>query len=130
MDYIVPTSVVDFSPGSDPVFAALKTVRDARELHSQGLRNVDEALLSSRNSSTQSMIAWDLYRLQDLEAEEATAALALLMAERMVLNTAPTSLAGCIAVLHFLQAYLKNEPDIAQTVNAIGNVAAPLSTAA
>ena len=130
MDYIEPDFSVDFSPGSDPVFAALKTVRDAREVHSQGLRNLDEALLSSRNSSTKSAIAWDLYRLTDLEVEEAQAASALRMAERMVLHTAPTSLAESIAIPRFLQQYLKAEPDIAQTVNAIGNVAAVLSTIA
>ena len=130
MDYIEPDFSIDFSPGSDPVFAALKTVRDARELHSQGLRNLDEALLSSSNSSTKAAIAWDLYRLQDLEVEEAKAASALQMAERIVLHTAPTSLVGSIAVLLFLQQYLKAEPDIPQTVNAIGNVTTVLSTIA
>lgn len=120
----------DLEPDPDTIFAALGVLREAREAHSQGLRNLDEALLSSRNPTTKAMIAWDLYRLEDLEAEEAKDASALLYAEKALLNTPPTTLAGSIAVLIFLQAYLKAEPDIALAGQGVAHVTAALSAIA
>jgi hypothetical protein len=114
----------------DPTLAALGVLRQARGAYSEGLRNLDEALLSSQNPANKALLAWDLYRLQDLEAEEAKAASALLDAEKAVLNTPPTTLAGSIAVLNFLHDYLKGEPDIALAARGVAHVTAALSAIA
>ncbi len=114
----------------DPIFAALSLLRHAQGAHSEGLRNLDQALLASRHPATKAMIAWDLYRLPDLEADEAMAASALLEAEKAVLNTPPTTLAGSIAALIFLQDYLKAEPDIPLAAQGVAHVTAALSTIA
>ena len=114
----------------DPIFAALGVLHQALGAHSEGLRKLDEALLASRNPTTQAMIAWDLYRLQDLEAEEAKAASALLYAEKALLNTPPTTLSGSIEVLIFLQAYLKADPDITLVAQGVAHVTAALSAIA
>lgn len=123
-------SVVDLEPGPDPIFAALGVLREAQEAHSRGVRDLEEALLSSRNPATKAMIAWNLHRLQDLEAEEAKAASALLDAEKALLNTPPTTAAGSIAVLIFLQDYLKAEPDLGLAVKGVAHVTAVLSAIA
>jgi hypothetical protein len=100
------------------------------QAHAARLRNLDDAVLSSRNAATKAMIAWDLYRLQDLEVAQVQAASALLDAEATCLTLPPTTLAGSIAVLMFLKDYLKAEPDLSLAVIGVGNVAAMLSTVA
>ena len=46
----------------DPTLAALGVLRQARGAYSEGLRNLDAALLSSQNPANKALLAWDLYR--------------------------------------------------------------------
>jgi len=114
--------------GADPIFEALNSLRRAREAHAAAARELDGALIFSGDALSKAMIAWRLYRLADLEAAEAEAAEALLEAENVVLKTPPTTVAGSVAMLAFLQSYLGAEPDLGLAITAIGHVAAALAS--
>ena len=119
---------VGLEAGADPIFEALHTFRGAQEVHAAAARELGGALIFSGETLTKAMIAWRLYQLADLEAAEAEAAEALREAEKAVLKTAPTTAAGCVAMLAFLQSYLGAEPDMGLVSTAIGHVAAILKS--
>ena len=114
------------SEGPDPVFEALGAHREARDAHSITLKALDGAVILSLEGADKADIAWQLYRIPDLEAAEAEASRAMLEAERAVLKTRPTTGAGCEALLGFLQSYLGDDPQIALAIEAIGHVVAAL----
>jgi hypothetical protein len=107
---------------------ALGVLREAREAHSICLKELDGAVICFREVANKAEIAWRLYRISDLEAAEADASRALLEAEKTVLKTRPSTVAGCEALLGFLQSYLNDDPEIALAIDAIGYVAAALKT--
>jgi len=111
---------------SDAVFEALRALDIAREAHVAALRDLSGAITLSGEVATAAMIAWQLYRLVDLEAVEVEAAAALRDAEMAVLMAHPTTLAGSNAILAFLQSYLVEGPDIGLAIHAIGDVAETL----
>ena len=113
--------------GADPIFEELTTHRGAQEAHAAAVRELDGALIFSGEALTKAMIAWRLYLLADLKAAEAEAAEALHEAEKAVLKTSPTTVAGSVAMLAFLQSYLGAEPDLGLAITAIGHVAAALA---
>lgn len=98
------------------------------EAHGAASRTLEEAIRLSRDGANKAMAAWHLYRVPDLEMDEARTASALLLAERAFLDTGPTSLLGSIAVLNVLQDYLLAEPDVGLAVRSLAHVEALLST--
>jgi hypothetical protein len=114
----------------EQTFEALGAHREAREVHSIALKELDCVAILLREVANKADIAWHLYRVSDLEAAEAEASRALLEAERMVLKTRPTSVAGCDALLGFLQSYLGDDPEIGLVIEAIGHVAAAVKMCA
>ena len=112
--------------GPDPIFEALGAHHQARDAHFITLKELDGAVILSLEGADKAEIAWQLYRIPDLEAAEAEASRALLEAEKTVLKTRPTTLAGSEALLGFLQSYLGDDPEIALAIDAIGHVAAAL----
>jgi hypothetical protein len=119
---------VGLEAGADPIFEALITLRGAREAHVAAARELDGALVFTGDALTKAMIAWRLYQLADLKAAEAEAAQALHEAEKAVLTTSPTTVAGSLAMLVFLQSYLGAEPDMGLAITAIGHVATALAS--
>ena len=114
--------------GADPIFEALNSLRGAREAHAAAVRELDGALIFSGEALTKAMIAWRVYLLADLKAAEAEAAEALHEAKKAVLKTPPTTVAGSVAMLAFLQSYLGAEPDMGLAITAIGHVATALAS--
>jgi hypothetical protein len=49
-------------------------------------------------------------------------------AKKAVLKTPPTTVAGSVAMLAFLQSYLGAEPDMGLAITAIGHVATALAS--
>ena len=90
------------------------------------LKELDRAVILLREVSNEADIAWQQYRIYDLEAAETEAFRVLVEAEKTVLKTRPTTVAGCEALLDFLQSYLADDPQIALVIDAIGHVAAAL----
>ena len=119
---------VGLEAGADPIFDALNTLRGAREAHAAAARELDGTRIVSGEALSKAMIAWRLYQLADLEAAEAEAVEALHEAEKAVLKTSPTTVAGSVAMLAFLQSYLGAKPDLGLAITAIGHVAATLKT--
>ena len=111
---------------SDPVFEALGALQNARQVHAAAVREVEGAFFVPGQASTKAMIAWHLYRLPDLEAEEVASFAALHDAEKAVLNEHPSTLEGSIALLSFLQSYLADDPDLVLAIRGIGDVEAVL----
>lgn len=112
----------------DPTLIALEVLLQAMEAHGAASRTLEEAIRLSRDGSNKAMAAWHLYRVPDLEMDEARTASALLLAQRVFLDTAPTSLLGSIAVLNVLQDYLLAEPDVGLAARSLAHVEALLST--
>jgi len=119
---------VGLEAGADPIFEALNALRGAQEAQAVAARELDGALIFSGEALSKAMIAWRLYRLADLEAAEAEAAEALYEAETAALKTPPTTVAGSVAMLAFLQSYLGAEPDMGLAITAIGHVATALAS--
>ena len=113
--------------GADPIFEALNSLRGAQVAHAAAVRELEGALIVSGEALSKAMMAWRLYLLADLKAAEAEAAEALHEAENAALKTPPTTVAGSVAMLAFLQSYLGAEPDLGLAITAIGNVAATLA---
>ena len=111
---------------SDLIFEALGALREARDAHSISLKELDRAVILLREVSNEADIAWQQYRIYDLEAAETEASRVLVEAEKTVLKTRPSTVAGCEALLGFLQSYLADDPQIALVIDAIGHVAAAL----
>jgi len=127
--HIITVGNIDLSGAegrSNPIFDALGALREAVELHSISLKELDGAVICLSEVANKADIAWQLYRFPDLEAAEAEASRALLEAEKTVLKTRPITVAGCEALLEFLQSYLGDDPQIGLAINAIGHVAAVL----
>jgi len=111
---------------SDPVFAALGAIQNARQVDAAAVREVEGAFLPLGQATTKSVIAWHLYRLPDLEAAEVASFVALHDAEKAVLNAHPSTLEGSIALLCFLQYYLADDPDLGLAIRGIADVEAVL----
>ena len=111
---------------SDPVFAALGALQNARQAHAAAVLEVEGAFLSPGQATTKSVIAWHLYRLPDLEAAEVASFAALHDAEKAVLHEHPSTLEGGIALLSFLQSYLADDPDLGLAIRGIADVEAVL----
>ena len=111
---------------SDPIFEALGALREAREAHSLSLKELDGAVIFLHQVAKKADIDWQMYRIYDLEAAETEASRVLVEAEKTVLKTRPSTVAGCEALLGFLQSYLADDPQIALVIDAIGHVAAAL----
>ena len=128
MTSVVNGGLSELEAYSDPVFAALGAFCNAGQIHADALLELDGAFLARCEASTQAMIAWQLYRLPDLEAAEFAAHEVLHDAKKAVLNAHPSTLEGSIAVLCFLQSYLAEDPDLALAIRGIADVeAVPLS---
>ena len=119
---------VGLEAGADPIFEALNALRGAQDTHAAAAGGLKEALLFSGEALTNAMTSWRFYQLADLEAAEAEAAEALHEAEKAVLKTPPTTVAGSVAMLAFLQSYLGAEPDMVLAIIAIGHVATALAS--
>jgi len=129
--HIITVGKVDLSGHegrSDPIFEALGALREAQDAHSISLKELDDAVIFLHQLANNADVAWQMYRISDLEAAEAEASRLLLEAEKTVLKTRPTTVAGCEALLCFLQSYLGDDPQIALAIDAIGHVAAALNT--
>ena len=116
----------EFEAHSDPVFSALGAFRNAGQIHADALLELDGVFLARCEASTQAMIAWQLYRLPDIEAAEFAAHAVLHDAEKAVLNAHPSTLEGSIALLCFLQSYLADDPDLVLAIQGIADVEAVL----
>jgi hypothetical protein len=108
---------------TDPIFKAASAIESAGAAHAGALRVLDEAAALSGEPCSLAMIAWRLYLLVDLEAEEAAAAALLRAAEKTFLTASPATMAGGRAMLAFLQSYLDQDPEIPLAITAIANVA-------
>ena len=111
---------------SDPVLAAIGALHNALRVHADAVREVEGCFYPPRQAATRAMIAWDLYRLQDLEAAEVVSLAALHDSERAVLTAHPCPLEGSIAILSFLQSYLSDDPDLGLAIQGIAHVEAVL----
>lgn len=111
---------------SDPVFAALGALHNARQAHADAMRELEGCFFSTIKPATKAMLAWELYRLPDLEAAEVVSLEALHDAQRAVLNAHPSSLEGSIALLSFLQCYLSDDPDLGLAIQGIADIEAVL----
>ncbi len=126
MTSVVYGGLSELEANSDPVFAALGAFRNAGQIHATALLELDGAFLARCEPSTQAMIAWQLYRLPDIEAAEFAAHEVLHNAEKAVLNAHPSTLEGSIALLCFLQSYLADDPDLGLAIQGIADVEAVL----
>ena len=126
MTSVVYGGLSELEANSDPVFAALGAFRNAGQIHATALLELDGAFLARCEPSTQAMIAWQLYRLPDIEAAEFAAHEVLHDAEKAVLNAHPSTLEGSIAFLCFLQSYLSDDPDLGLAIQGIADVEAVL----
>ena len=111
---------------SDPIFEAFGALREAQDAYSISLKELDSAVIFLHQVANKADIAWQMYRISDLEFAEAEASRFLLEAEKTILKTRPTSVAGCLALLGFLQSYLGDDPEIGLAVDAISHVVAAL----
>lgn len=126
MTSVVNGGLSELEANSAPVFAALGAFRDAWQVHAAAVLELDGVFLARCEASTQAMIAWQLYRLPDIEAAEFAAHEVLHDAEKAVLNAHPSTLEGSIAFLCFLQSYLSDDPDLGLAIQGIADVEAVL----
>ena len=111
---------------SAPVFAAFGALHNARLFHADAMREVEECFFIPRQGATQAEIAWQLYKLPDLEAAEIASLASLHDAEKAVLIAHPSTLEGSIAFLSFLQSHLADDPDLGLVIRGIADVEAVL----
>ena len=111
---------------SDPVFAALGALDTARQVHADAMRELEGCFFPPIKPAAKALLAWQLYRVPDLEAAEVASFAALHDAQRAVLNAHPSTLEGSIALLSFLQSYLADDPDLGLAIRGIADVEAVL----
>ena len=107
------------SGNADPVLAALVAERAAADAYAAALSALDQAYALEPMCATPALIAWELYKRDDLAEAEAQAAKALGQAERSVLSAKPQSVQGAAALLGFMRRFIADDPSMPASARRI-----------
>lgn len=104
---------------ADPVLAALAAEKHAAKAYEAALAALDQANAFEPVGAPTALIAWELYKREDLAEAEVQAAKALGQAERGVLSAKPQSVQGATAQLGFMRRYIADDPGMPASAHRI-----------